>query len=212
MKNPFRFLPCLAFLILLSYQFCNLSPVATAKSGQNQTGRTFDIDSRLSRVEFTVHRGKHIGAVGSFSGLKGTIKYNGKSLAKSRVSATIPLNTINTAVNVRDTDLIGPKYFDCGRFPNAKFDSTSLSASRGKYTLVGTFSLHGVKRPVRVILKGLPYVRSESGKSVFKVVGTATLSQEDYGLSLLKLHPDGAVRINKNIEIKVTIIATAPAK
>lgn len=175
--------------------------------------QTFQIDPKRSQVEFTVHRGEHIGARGKFTGLRGTVLYDQKNLAGSSVTASIPLNTINTAVNVRDEDLIGPKYFDCARFPKARFVSNSFKKSgSGTYHLKGMFSLHGVKKAVVVKIKGLPYVSTKAGKKTFKAVGTTSVCQDDYGLSLLKLHPDGAVRINKTIDIKVTILATRKSK
>jgi len=65
--------------------------------------------------------------------------------------------------------------------------------------------LHGVSKAVEVIMEA---PRVQAGNGALTAVGTATIDQKDFGLSLIQLHPDGAVRINKAIAITVSLRAT----
>lgn len=73
----------------------------------------------------------------------------------------------------------------------------------------GVLELHGFKKTVILTLNSPPrIVASQQKKALFKAEGTAKINQADFGLSLLPLHPDGAVRINPAISINTSISAT----
>lgn len=111
---------------------------------------------------------------------------------------------MSTGVSVRDEDLKGAKYFNVIRFPTASFTSSAVvRQSNGKYRMQGKLTLHGVSKAVEVIMEA-PRVQA----GALTAVGSATIDQKDFGLSLIQLHPDGAVRINKAIAITICLRAT----
>lgn len=164
------------------------------------------IDSKASSVQFVARTGSHIRAKGTFSQVSGTLKYDPANLKGSGVSARIPIATMSTGVRVRDEDLKGTKYFNVARFPTASFTSSAVvRQSNGKYCLIGKLTLHGVSKAVEVIMDKPKIL---AGNSALTAVGTATIDQKDFGLSLIQLHPDGAVKINKAIAITISLRAT----
>ena len=172
---------------------------------------TYKIISSKSKIEFTVMRGQNIGARGSFSGISGSIKFDKTKPTLGNVTAKIPITSLDSGVAVRDNDLIGPKYFDCQKFPSATFQSKKLKVLKsGKLLLEGNLSLHGFNKPVQIFMNQPPkLVHSKKGGPRFlNASGTSSLDHSDFGLSLLPLHPDGAVRINPKIALKITIVAT----
>ena len=164
------------------------------------------IDGKASSVQFVARTGSHIRAKGTFSQVSGTLNYDPADPRGSSISARIPIATMSTGVRVRDEDLKGAKYFNFARYPNAFFtSSTIVRQSNGTYRIKGKLTLHGVSKAVEVFLEA-PKV--EAGKGTLTAVGTATIDQNDFGLSLLQLHPDGAVRINRAIAITISLRAT----
>ncbi|MGD9681742.1 MAG: YceI family protein [Candidatus Obscuribacterales bacterium] len=162
------------------------------------------IDSKASSVQFVARTGSHIRAKGTFSQVSGTLKYDPANLKGSSISARIPIATMSTGVSVRDEDLKGAKYFNVIRFPTASFTSSAVvRQSNGKYRMQGKLTLHGVSKAVEVIMEA-PRVQA----GALTAVGSATIDQKDFGLSLIQLHPDGAVRINKAIAITICLRAT----
>ncbi|HMP50302.1 MAG TPA: YceI family protein [Candidatus Melainabacteria bacterium] len=198
---------CRSVALLLSLFSLQMAPcAATSKPASSE----YKIDSARSKVSFTVMRGKNVGARGCFTGITGSVVYNSKRPALSRVTAYIPLSSIDTGVAVRDNDLVGAKYFDSKRFPRATFKSKKISLLKGgKMAIEGVLDLHGFKKPVKLTMDRPPrIVSSQQKKATFTAEGSAKINQSDFGLSLLPLHPDGAVRINPAISINTSISAT----
>lgn len=194
----------------IRYLICSLAFIATnLPPAAGKPASAFKILETKSKITFTVLRGEHVGARGSFTGIKGSIIYDRSHPSASAVNAFIPLSTIETGVAVRDTDLVGPKYFDCEKFPRATFRSTRITALQGgKMIIDGTLNLHGIKKAVRVeMLQPPKIVSNKNGKGALLARGRSSLNQSDFGLSLLALHPDGAVRINPKIMLEITIEA-----
>jgi polyisoprenoid-binding protein YceI len=70
------------------------------------------------------------------------------------VDVTIDVNTIDTGVTGRDSDLKSPNLFDVAQFPTATFTSTSVVKNGNKLTVTGNLTLHGVTKPVTLDVEG----------------------------------------------------------
>lgn len=200
---------------------------------------TWDIDGKVSKVQFFTKNGTSLSASGSFKDLTGAIEFDASNLDRVKVSAKIPLSTIKTGIDKRDEDLKSVDYFDVGKFAYASFVSTGFarpanqaisgreSSSQnvggkqkgsklerrpskkqpGKYILSGKFTLHGISKMVEIVMD-LPKIQTDkSGKSLLSAVGSTTVDQKDFDLTLKKLHPDGYVWINSAIAVVITIQA-----
>jgi polyisoprenoid-binding protein YceI len=69
---------------------------------------------------------------GSFSGLKGSIKFDPADLATASFDVTIDANTVNTDNNMRDNHLRDKSYFDVKNHPVIRFVSTKATPSTKK--------------------------------------------------------------------------------
>lgn len=161
---------------------------------------TWSIDPAHSEVDFTV---RHMGISnvhGQFGGIKGTIVRNGSEFAKSTVSVTIDVSTIDTGVGPRDTDLKSAHFFDVAQFPTATFTSTSVSGSGTHLTIDGNLTLHGVTRPVQLDVQGpSATINGMDHKPHTGYSATATISRRDFGIGTN--YPDSVV----GDQIKLTI-------
>lgn len=174
--------------------------------------KSWSIDSSKSLVEFVALRGTRIGAKGSFKNVVGTIQFDGANLSTASVVAQIPLDTLASGIAVRDDDLKGPKYFNTALYPNASFKSIKVSKDKdGKYVLLGVFSLHGMKKNVALTLSQPRLMVTKAGKQTLFISATGAIEQSHYALSLKRLHPDGFVKVNDKIALKVIVVANGVA-
>lgn len=144
---------------------------------------TWAIDPNHSEVEFTV---RHLGVSnihGRIGGITGNILVNETDATKSTVSVTIDVNTVDTGVAPRDSDLKSPNWFDVAKFPTATFESTSVTVSGNHMRVDGNLTLHGVKRPVELDVEGpSPTVPGMDHKPHSGYSATTTVKRKDFGV------------------------------
>ncbi|KAA6457868.1 YceI family protein [Acidobacteria bacterium AB60] len=161
---------------------------------------TWAIDPAHSEVDFVV---RHMGVSnvhGRFGGVKGNITLDETDAAKSTVSVTIDVNTLDTGVSPRDTDLKSPNWFDVAKFPTATFESTSVTVAGGHMKVDGNLTLHGIKRPVELDVEGpSPTIPGMDHKPHSGYSATTTLKRKDFGVGANA--PDAVV----GNDIKLTI-------
>lgn len=163
-------------------------------------------------MTFVVSRGARICARGTFKKVQGSITFDSSDIPLSTVFATIPIDTIETGIGARDSDLIGAKYFNSSVFPKATFTSRKIHFEPGgKYVVTGLFTLHGVAKTIDLLLTKPTVATSKGGHKILATSATAVIDQTDFGLGFKLLHPDGLVRINNKIAVKVSIEASADA-
>ena len=102
-------------------------------------------------VQFRV---KHLGYSwlwGRFNDFSGTFKYDAHRANASSVEVTIDMSSLDSNHSSRDRHLKGEDFFDAGRYPEARFVSTSyrsLGTDRGR--LSGNLTLRGATRPLTI--------------------------------------------------------------
>ena len=149
-------------ILLLSIAFCSFS----------QTKQTIT----KSVITFQIKNlGVNIG--GSFSGLKGDIKFDPAHLDVSTVATSVDVNTLNTDNDSRDEHLKSDSYFDVAKYPAITIRSVSLKHRSGNnYTGNFNLTIKNKTNPVEI-----PFSYTETGNNaVFK--GTLKIKRTDYGV------------------------------
>jgi polyisoprenoid-binding protein YceI len=181
-------------LALASALLALAAPLAFAQT------TTWSIDPAHSEVDFVVRHMNVSNVHGRFGGLQGVIVRNAADPSRSTVTVTIPVDTIDTGVNPRDTDLKSSNFFDVAQFPTAAFTGTSVSGAATHLTVNGTLTLHGVTRPVELDVDGpSPSVPGMDHKPHAGYSATAVINRKDFGVGLK--YPDSVV----GEQIKLTI-------
>lgn len=165
---------------------------------------SYTIDPNHSAANFTV---KHLAIStvhGRFTDVSGTIIFDAGDPSKSSVNAVIKAASINTDNSMRDKHLNSADFFDTARYPEIKFQSTSVrKIGEGQYVAVGNLTIKDVSKQVEV-----PFTLSE-GKNM---KGVPELGVEAHlSLDRVEYHvaydPNGmAVSKNVNIELDVEAI------
>ena len=152
-------------------------PMAVAQTS------TWTPDKAHSEVDFSILHMSLSKVHGRFGNLGGQIVWNDTDVTKSTVNMTIDVNTVDTGVAPRDTDLKSAGMFDVAQFPTATFVSTSVAKSGNGLTVNGNLTLHGVTKPVTLTVEG-PTVPAQGmgGKMHAGFSATTTISRKDFNL------------------------------
>jgi polyisoprenoid-binding protein YceI len=135
-----------------------------------------------------VFRWNHLGfssPAAQFSQGTGTLEFDQADPARSSVSVTIPLSTLNTGVPDLDDDFRSTDFFDTARFPSATFKSTRVEkgAMKDQLKVTGDLSLHGVTKPVTLDVTMIKI--GTNPRTSLPTVGfdaLTTLKRSDFGL------------------------------
>jgi polyisoprenoid-binding protein YceI len=110
---------------------------------------TYAVDPDHTQVIFGV---SHLGITtfyGQLTKASGTLDLSPASPAASRLDVTLPTASVFTSSAKLDGELRGAEWFDAARYPQVRFQSTSVTPT-GPDTadIAGNLTLHGVTRPV----------------------------------------------------------------
>lgn len=130
------------------------------------------IDSGKSSVSFEVSNMAFKTVSGSFSGMKGKIKFDPKSISSSSFEVCIDAASVNTENKKRDDHLRNEDFFEVDRFPTICFRSKEIKKEEEGFRTRGVLTIHGVTREVVI-----PFSFSKG-----ELVGQLTIDRNDFGV------------------------------
>jgi polyisoprenoid-binding protein YceI len=144
---------------------------------QKGTGRArFRVDAPLDAIE------------GSSAGLSGELRFDEATWAEGTAKIHIALSGFTTGLSLRDEDL-REQFFQVERFPEAILTITRLErpsqgalvpGREGQADAVGTLSLHGKERPVRIPIWVL--LTEDAGRRDLQVTGNLDVPFTEHGI------------------------------
>lgn len=167
----------------------------------------YQIDPDHSQVFFTLG---HVGIApftGRFNKISGHYTIDSKHPGKNKAEISIPVDSIDTNLALRNEHLLSKEFFDAKNYPEITFTSTSFVPNKqGGGNLHGLMSFHGVTRPevfhVKKVGAGeVAYLPKPWGGYLSGFAATTTIKRSDFGL--MAYLPQGLsndVHITVNIE------------
>ncbi len=146
----------------------------------------YDIDDKGAHaiIQFKI---KHLGIswlVGRFNKFDGQFSYDEKKPDASKVAVNIDAGSIDSNHAERDKHLRSKDFLDTGKFPTAKFVSTSYKQhGKDKAELKGNLTLHGVTKPVTIQVTHTGQGNDPWGGYRAGFEGTTTLTLADFGIN-----------------------------
>ncbi|ANN68236.1 YceI family protein [Bordetella bronchialis] len=124
---------------------------------------------------------------GKFNTTHGTVVLDPQAQTGS-VDVTVDMASVNTGNAELDDHLRADKFFDVKRYPTATYKGDKVHFKDGKPVEVeGTFTLHGVSRPLTLKLLSFKcYQNPIIKKEVCGTEATASFDRSDYGVSFGK--------------------------
>jgi len=142
----------LAALLLHATGALAQDQVADPTQDPNQVrAGAYVLDPDHGKITWSVNHLGYSTYYGQFTGVSARLDLDPKAPAKSRLTATVPLNGVLTGSQRLDQHLAGPDFFDAAKFPEATFVGTGVEpTSPTTARITGSLSLRGVTKPVSV--------------------------------------------------------------
>jgi polyisoprenoid-binding protein YceI len=159
-----------------------LATLAVAGSGGGARGDEYAVDPAHSAVVF---RASHLSLswiYGRFKGLSGTFAVDAQSPAETHFELSAQAGSVDTDNAQRDQHLKSPDFFNSKQFPAITFKSTAVKPFEGGYEVAGDLTLHGVTRPLTILLKGGRTAEFPRGVQRTGYVGEFTIKRSEFGM------------------------------
>ncbi len=169
----------------------------------------WSVDSTHSAAHFSIKHMMISNVSGAFGKVSGTVKYDGKNLAKATIDATIDVNSIDTRDEHRDGHLKSPDFFDAAKFPNITFKSTKIETGKDPlkdpFKIHGDLTIHGVTKSVVLNAEPLsPVVKAQGGLHV-GTSATTKINRKDYGLNFNKTLDNGGAMVGDDVNVTLDV-------
>lgn len=184
-------------LIVFSILFLQVAVFAQTK---------WTLDPVHSNVRFTVRHLVISEVEGSFKKFDGTFTNSKPDFTDAAINFTVDVASINTDNNKRDRHLKSDDFFNAEKFPEMKFQSTSLKKlSDNNYQLTGSLTIRDVTRPVTfdVVYGGTAKDGNGNTKAGFKA--TSSINRFDYGLKWNSLTEAGGATVGHDVTIDLKL-------
>ncbi len=143
---------------------------------------SYTVDDVHSSVTFKV---SHLGLSnihGRFDSFTGDFTIDENDPSKSHFGLSIKADTVDTNNAGRDTHLKSPDFFNTKQFPTISFKSTAVKAIKQGYEVTGDLTMHGVTKPVTMILEGGKKAEFPKGTQCTGFSTTVALKRSDFGI------------------------------
>ena len=166
---------------------------------------TYVVEKAHSDALFTI---KHMMSriTGRFSDFSGTVNVDTANPAASSVEFTINAASVDTNLPDRDKDLRGPNFFDVDKYPTLTFKSSKITpASKDKFTVDGTLTMHGVSKPMSLAVEFLGFGKDPWGNDKAGFTLETTLNRKDYGLVWNKALDQGGFLLGDDVKVVINL-------
>jgi len=166
----------------------------------------YKIDGSHSKAGFAVKHLMVSTVRGDFSKVSGTIVYDEKNPAATKVNATIDVTAVNTNEPKRDEHLKSPDFFDVAKFPTITFVSKSAKKTADGIAVTGDLTIHGVTKEVVLNVDGpTAEVKDPWGNMRRGATATTKINRKDFGLTWNKALETGGVMVSEEVSITVDV-------
>lgn len=146
---------------------------------QSEGVRKLVAETNHSTIQFSVPISSGLTRItGKFNEFAIDLDMVDEDITKSKIIATIKVNSINTGNPGRDEDLKSKDFFETEKFPEMKFESDRIEKTESGYIAHGKFMMHGITRPV-----SLPFqITGQHNENVIGFTLRFTIKRSDYGV------------------------------
>ena len=173
------------------------------------SAETYDIDPSHATAGFSIRHLMVSNVKGLFSNVKGTVEYDPKNVAASKVEASVDAATIDTREAKRDAHLKGPEFFDVTKFPEFKFTSTKVEPAASGLTVTGDLTIRGITKTVVLNVEGpSDEIKDPWGNVKRGASATTKLNRKDFGLTWNKVLEAGGVAVGDEVTVTIELELT----
>ncbi|VAW51318.1 Protein yceI precursor [hydrothermal vent metagenome] len=142
-----------------------------------------DTEGMHAAIQFKIQHLGYSWLHGRFNNFGGTFKYDEAAPEKASVQLSIKTSSIDSNHAERDKHLRSDTFLNVEKYPEAKFVSTRyIPGKDGKGVLKGDFTLHGITRPIEIVIASVGAGNDPWGGYRRGFEGKAKFSLADYGI------------------------------
>lgn len=164
-------------LILASLALSSLAQAATTYLPGN-----YSVDPAHTRASFIVPHFVVSEVEGRFNDIKGEFTLAEK-FTDSKVTATIPVKSIDTAVKQRDDHLRSKDFFEVAKYPEMKLITKSISGTPESFKMVAALTIKDVTKDVTFDGRYTGSVKDSWGKQRVALQATAKINRKDFNIN-----------------------------
>lgn len=168
---------------------------------------TWSIDPVWSALEFEVKKLGLVTVKGRVPGFSGTIE-GGDSPS---ISGTVDPSTITTFDETRDGHLQAPDFFDTQRYPELRFESTSVEIYGDELVVDGELTIKNITKPVELRGNYVGTGVDPWGNDRIGIELAGTIDRTDFGLNWNAPLPGGGFLLPNDITLRATFAAVKAA-
>jgi polyisoprenoid-binding protein YceI len=203
----------IAALLLLGALLAGSLP-ALAQAPTEPT--TFRVREGDTAVQFTITKWSVFKEEGRFQDFDGTIHYDPKNPAASRVEFEIRVASIDTKIGARNRWLLSEDFFHAERYPTMNFRSTRVvPQGKDSFLVTGNLTIRGVTRQVIAPVKLLGFSHYTDADERVNIAGFETsfsLDRTTFGVNGTRWSGGEAILGNEvNVTLIVSVENRAPA-
>jgi polyisoprenoid-binding protein YceI len=144
---------------------------------------------------------------GQFGTVSGTVEYDPKNVAATKIDATVGVTSVDTQEPKRDDHLRSPDFFDAAKFPNMTFKSKSVkNVAADGFDVVGDLTIHGVTKETTFhVATFSPEVKDPFGNIKIGTHATAKVNRQDFGLTFNKQLDSGGYLVGDDVQIELDV-------
>jgi polyisoprenoid-binding protein YceI len=186
------------FLAFILLSLCLAAPAQAA---------AYKVDADHSSVMFKI---KHLFAktAGAFGKFEGVIEYEPGKPETWKASGKIDVKSLDTRQAKRDEHLLGPDFFDAGKYPTIEFVTTGVKeATADKAVVEGLLTMHGVQKPVTLDVELLGVGQDPWGNTRAAFSAKTKIDRNDFGIKWNQPLNAGGALLGNDVEITLEIEA-----
>jgi len=166
--------------------FAHTASAQTVTSPAQVQSGSYAVEPGHTQVGFEVLHFGFTNYDGVFSNVSGSLTLDSASPAKSSLSVTIPVSSVQTTSAKLNDELKGDQWFDSAKFPNATFVSTKVKlVGKTDAVVTGDLTIHGVTKSetLKVHFIGAG-VNPLDKKYTTGFEATGTIKRSDFGVKM----------------------------
>ena len=169
----------------------------------------FEVDPAHSELNFEIDFFELSSVEGSFDAFWGSMLYNEKEPAKTSITLSIKVKSINTGNSMRDKDLLGPDFFDEKAHRFIEFQSESAESTTEGILISGKLKMKGIERELSIPISQVKerFVDPFWGNTYIGFKGSLSINRTDFGIAGGNW---GDKVLSDEVQIYFSIIAQQP--
>ena len=175
----------------------------------SQTGEPKKLiaETNHSTIQFSVPISNGLTRItGKFNEFTIDIDLIDNDITKSRISAAIKVNSVNTGITGRDEDLKTKDFFDSDKFPEITFVSDRIEKNGNEFVAHGQFQMHGATKAISIPFK----LTGKSGEDVIGFSSRYSIKRSDFGVGTEWKHTTDDNFIGNEIGVEIDFWTKKP--